>query len=614
MHRPKFQTAEWLSQPPDTGLHIENRPRGRAFDRRGAQKKNRRAQNENGEAKDKIEDSFGHKGQYGTSKIIYPQCERNRLNRNADFYISFGNFESGSVMRWFCFFLLATIGHADFSSHLRKDLNKKTEKSSIAKIDFIYLINLDQRPKKLERCLTQLKSYDIFPHRFSAIYGWDLPPGVFNDVGVKFSPGMRSSEWVIHFPAKGKGEPESDFLRAECIGKTVFSRWMTPGDIGCSLSHLSVLQDAVDSGYETIWVMEDDILLEKDPHLLSSLIEKLDAKVGKEGWDVLYTDLDSSDSARYTEENDFQSDLKGDLWFFWRPDMNLADRTPFAKRTVLSEDFIKIGSRFRTHSMIIRRSGMKKILDFEKKHHLFIPYDHELAIVPHIQLFSLRYNLATHEPSPSDTQTNPEDQQVAWEVQKSIVLSELPKIPGWYTPQNAGKIMDFIRETRPKICVEIGAFGGRVTYPIASALQFLKTGTLFAIDAWDQRTAVEGLEKKNADWWKAVDMDSIRQQFLTLISSKQLHQCHPVHKTSQEAVSSFADESIDFLFLDGAMSKKGSLEDVRLYLPKVRPGGYIWLNNASFYSKNESVAFLMNHCKWIKEKSIGIDCVLFQKK
>lgn len=30
------------------------------------------------------------------------------------------------------------------------------------------------------------------------------------------------------------------------------------------LSHLSVLKDALDSGYETIWVMEDDIHIIQD--------------------------------------------------------------------------------------------------------------------------------------------------------------------------------------------------------------------------------------------------------------------------------------------------------------------------------------------------------------
>ena len=178
---------------------------------------------------------------------------------------------------------------------------------------------------------------------------------------------------------------------------------MTPGAIGCSLSHLSLLQDAYDSGYQTIWIMEDDIVVKKDPQEISSLIKKLDLLIGKDGWDILYTDTDAADRSQYNVQQDFEQDLTADLWFFSRPDMDLSNRSSFAKRTILSDDFIKIGSRMRTHSMIIRRSGIKKILDFEKQRHIFIPYDHELAIVPDIRLFSLRYDLVTNGPAPSDT-------------------------------------------------------------------------------------------------------------------------------------------------------------------------------------------------------------------
>lgn len=499
---------------------------------------------------------------------------------------------------------------AELSHHLKVDTGEKTEEG-LRNIDFIYLINLDQRAEKLEKCLSQLKPYGISPHRFSAVNGWSLSRGALNDLGVKFLPGMLSGEWVVYFPLEG--QRVFDFLREECYGKTFFSRWMTPGTIGCALSHLSVLQDAYDSGYQTIWIMEDDILVERDPRLLSSLIDKLNALVGKEGWDILYTDIDTLDKPLYTEENDFESDLKGDLWFFWRPDINLSDRSSFAKRSLLSEDFMKIGSRMRTHSMVISRSGMKKILEFEKRHRLFIPYDHELAIVPDIQMFSLRYDLVTHDVSSSDTQIN--HQEVAWENHKKLVLNELHQISGWQDPQKAEKIMEFIRRAKPKTCVEIGAFGGKMTYPIASTLEFLKQGTVYAIDAWDTLTAIEGLEdKKDIQWWKNINMNAVHQQFLELLSSKQLERCRPLHQRSQMAASLFPDESIDFLFIDGSFSRKRSLEDARLYLPKVKKGGYIWLNHAHIFSKNQTVAFLMKHCQWIKEQSMGIDCILFQKE
>lgn len=302
--------------------------------------------------------------------------------------------------------LVTCFGHADLTPYLKKISGEKTEKSSIEEIDFIYLINLDLRPEKLQRSLDQLKPYSINPHRFSAVYGAGLSVETINNIGVKFLPGMRGGDCAVSFSPKRNGALEIKLLADDCVGRTFFFRTMTPGAIGCTLSHLSVLQDAYDSGYQTIWIMEDDIAIKQDPHELSSLIKKLDALVGKDGWDILYTDSDAADKSMYNVQQDFEKDLTADLWFFSRPDMDLTNRSSFAKRTILSKDFIKIGSRMRTHSMIIRRSGMKKILDFEKEHHIFMPYDLELAVVPDIRLINLRYDLVTHGPAPSDTHVN----------------------------------------------------------------------------------------------------------------------------------------------------------------------------------------------------------------
>ena len=148
---------------------------------------------------------------------------------------------------------------ADFCSHL-KGVGGKTEKSSVEKIDFIYIINLDQRPEKLTKSLDQLKAYGITPQRFSAINGWNLSQETFDAVGVKFMPGMQGGRWAAHFAS----EKEYEFLMESSQGKTFYFRWMTPGMIGCALSHLSVLQDAYDAGYQTIWVLEDDIAVQKD--------------------------------------------------------------------------------------------------------------------------------------------------------------------------------------------------------------------------------------------------------------------------------------------------------------------------------------------------------------
>ncbi|MCX6990628.1 MAG: glycosyltransferase family 25 protein [Chlamydiae bacterium] len=310
-----------------------------------------------------------------------------------------------------CLLLFAScFCHAEFTNFLKKDTANKIEKSSIENIDFIYLINLDQRPEKLTKVLERLMPYKIQPHRFSAVFGAGLSVETINNIGLNFTHGMSEGELAVSFSSdgpEGSRAPSFNLLNKDSYGKTVFFRTMTAGAIGCAMSHLSVLQDAYDAGYQTVWVLEDDIVVKQDPHTLSRLIKKLDDLVGKEGWDVLYTDTDASDAfttSVYNKEQDFEKDLVFKHWFFNRPDMTPADHSSLAKRTVISEDFVKIGSRMRTHSMIIRRSGMKKILDFEKERHIFIPYDHEIALVPDIRMYNLRYDVVTNDTlSESDT-------------------------------------------------------------------------------------------------------------------------------------------------------------------------------------------------------------------
>jgi len=306
-----------------------------------------------------------------------------------------------SFFRIWKFFLLTifcalhSFCQARFEDHLRTCENK-VEGEQVKGIDFIYLINLDFRPDRLKNSLEGLAPYKIVPYRFPAVIGKELSAEALNDLGLSFQEGMEEDYWVNHFPVEGKGHMEREFLCQRCYGKTVFSKYMRKGAIGCTLSHLSVLQDAYDSGYETVWVLEDDICVKREPHYISTLIERLDALVGKDNWDVLYTDQD--------REFDSERDLDSVLWYIFRPDVGPSNQAFLRKRDVVSEDFVKLGSRWRTHSMIIRRSGMRKILAFEKKHHMFIPYDHEIALVDDIRLYMTRYPVVTCGNSRSDIQ------------------------------------------------------------------------------------------------------------------------------------------------------------------------------------------------------------------
>ena len=265
-------------------------------------------------------------------------------------------------------------------------------------IDYVYMINLDTRPERWAKSAGALAAFAIFPERFPGIYGWTLPVEVLNDMSLQFKPGMwRGKEWVMVYPPEKRGDPDFIWLNESWYGKGCFSGWTVKGTIGCSLSHLSVLKDAYDSGYETIWILEDDISILQDPNLLSDLIAELDWRlIDSEEWDVLYTDLESLTV-------DLKKPLEEQIPYMWRPDMVGLDISFLAQHTPLSDHFLKIGSRMRAHSIIYRRCGIKKILDFYREYNNFLPYDQELALVPGIQTYVLCESVVSVQPADSDT-------------------------------------------------------------------------------------------------------------------------------------------------------------------------------------------------------------------
>lgn len=148
------------------------------------------------------------------------------------------------------------IVHSAFEDHFKK-VSDKSGSHQIRNIDFIYMINLDERPEKYQLSLQQLAPYNIFPCRFSAVNGWQLSIETINAVGTPYAFWMRRGLWGTFYSLQNNGDPSHEVMQSE--GRVYFCHCLSHGAIGIALSHLSVLQDAYDSGYETIWVMEDDI-------------------------------------------------------------------------------------------------------------------------------------------------------------------------------------------------------------------------------------------------------------------------------------------------------------------------------------------------------------------
>lgn len=264
----------------------------------------------------------------------------------------------------------------------------KGDSNGIRNVDFIYIINLDKRPEKYQYCLQQLNEYKINPYRFSAVNGWEeLTLEDFDQLGVEYHEGMQKGIWGTYFPLDS-GPAIDEPIEED--GKRYFCCKMTKGAVGIVLSHLSVLQDAYDSGYETIWVMEDDIQVIRNPFLISVYIDRLNELVGNDGWDILFTDRDTKGKdGKYVICRSFAP----------RPNFTPQDPLKFAKEPeMLNADFRRIYARYGAYSMVIRRSGMKKILDFVKQYKVFLPYDMDYYLPEDIHLFSVMNDIVSTKP------------------------------------------------------------------------------------------------------------------------------------------------------------------------------------------------------------------------
>lgn len=239
-------------------------------------------------------------------------------------------------------------------------LNQK--KSNFKYIDCIYVINLDRRPEKWLRTQELMQKYGFRPNRFSAIDGWKIST---EEKEILFG----------NYPVR-----------------------LCPGEIGCLLSHLSVIRDGYLRGFNIIWVCEDDIEFIEDPHQLSHFIEKLN-KIDPD-WDILYTDIDSRNS-----KGEPVPSLSQDF----RPDrMNEIPLSYFLKRNFVTKKIMKIGQRFGMYSLFISKKGMQKIYDYFTHVYLWAQVDVDIHYIPGLREYSSTRDIVSVWVDSPYSDTNPD--------------------------------------------------------------------------------------------------------------------------------------------------------------------------------------------------------------
>jgi len=209
-------------------------------------------------------------------------------------------------------------------------------------------------------------------------------------------------------------------------------------------------------------------------------------------------------------------------------------------------------------------------------------------------------------------------QDKKFQMLKSKVAKYLTN--SWCSQEKAELLMDLVLVKKPAVCVEIGACTGSTVLPVAATLKHLGRGKVFAIDAWSNEVAVRNWDENdpNRPWWSQVSMDTLQKMFHDTLTTWGLHPyCTTLRMTSEKAADQIPN-NIEFLHLDGDYSEIGSMQDVELYLPKVKSGGYILLSG--FYTmvnnkqpKLKSFCALFDACDVVAEIEHD-NAILFRKQ
>ena len=154
---------------------------------------------------------------------------------------------------------------------------------------------------------------------------------------------------------------------------------------------------------------------------------------------------------------------------------------------------------------------------------------------------------------------------------------------GWCSLDKAGCIIDAIddicRKQENPVCVEVGVYGGKSTFPAALELKRHGKGIIHAIDPWSNEEATKEYEGDNADWWGRADLNWIYNVFKqTIEDTNTQEQINVIRKPSDDAPDF---EYIDYLYIDGQHTTQ-AFRDADKYATKVRPGGYCFIDDINW--------------------------------
>ena len=149
------------------------------------------------------------------------------------------------------------------------------------------------------------------------------------------------------------------------------------------------------------------------------------------------------------------------------------------------------------------------------------------------------------------------------------------KIHGWFVQENLFTQMVLsCNDTDEYHFVEIGSWKGKSsTYMGVEIINSGKRIKFDCVDTWEG--SKEHLDPQNVSYEPLLKVpNGLYNEFIKNIEPVK-SVINPIRMTSIEASKLYKDNSLDFVFIDGAHDYFNVKQDIEHWLPKVKSGGYI---------------------------------------
>ena len=365
----------------------------------------------------------------------------------------------------------------------------------------------------------------------------------------------------------------------------------TGGQLGCAVSHYKCIKEAYDRGDHYVFVFEDDVR----PHqCFNDFAEELWDNTPTD-WEILYMNIAAEDDTiNEVSERNVVYACKND------PRYRVVQQATFGQQ-----------------SYILTRIGMKRYLDYVKEKRIFCIDIDIIDLTRHHGMKA--YQWLTTERADFDTMPSTEYSLMCqmngnlnnhWGIPLSIHChrqkNPFLQLQGWCCEEKQEDLFHYIDLYNCKKGLEIGVFGGS---------SFIRAGMMFKANG-GQITGIDPYcaedsnrydeEGANKEWWKTVDYEKIKVGCLLAIQTFGLKRvCDLLVTNSDDYCNKVEDNSLDFIHIDGNHTEIQSTLDCEMYLPKLKVGGILVMDDIEWESVRKARQWLNEHCKMLVERNIN---------